>query len=87
MSAHVDRIVLSPEDFAAHLRVCQETLWNVSEIQGRAAREIAAAQARMRDSFLALGQKYAAQGLRPDVGYRLDTATHSLIAVDPRAGE
>ncbi len=80
-------VVLSPEDFAAHLRLCQEALWNVQEIQGRATREIAAAQRPMQENFQRLVQQYAAQGLRPDVGYRLDTPTHSLIAIDPQAGE
>jgi len=87
MSAPVDRVVLAPEDFAAHLRICQETLWTVQEIQGQAARDIAAAQTAMRASFLKLVETYHAQGLRPDVGYRLDRTTHSLIAVESQAGE
>ncbi len=75
-------VKLSPEDFAAHLRLSQEMLWTVTEIQGRAAREIAAAQRPVQDHFKLLLGKYQRAGLRPEIGYRLDTATHSLIAID-----
>lgn len=75
------RVVLTPREFKDFQGACAVMALNIQAIQQNAAQQIAAAQAPKQKEFLRLVKKYRAAGLRPDVDYRFDEATRSLIAV------
>ena len=80
--ARETRIVLRATDFAHLQGVCAVAALNVQAIQQDAAQRIAAAQQTSQKELIRLAKKYRAQGMRPDVNYRFDEATHSLVAVE-----
>ncbi len=73
------RIVLAPREFADFQGVCAVAVLKVQAIQQQAAQQIAAAHADRLNAFLRLAKKYRAAGLRPDMDYRLDEASRSLV--------
>jgi hypothetical protein len=76
------RIQLTPREFQDFQGASAIVQLKVQAIQQDAAQRIAAAQADQQKAFLRLVKKYRTQGLRPDVAFRFDEATHSLVLIE-----
>lgn len=78
------RIKLTPREFQDFQGACAITALKVQAIQQDAAQRIAAVQQEQQKALLRLVKKYRAQGMRPDVTFHFDEATHSLVLQSDR---
>ena len=74
------RIPLTEREFKNFYGLCAIAVMKTQAIQQEAAQRIEAAQQERQQVLNQLLKKYRAAGMRPDVDYRFDEATHSLIA-------
>ena len=75
-------IALTTREFKEFHGLCAIAALTVQAIQQQAAQQIAAAQQERQKALARLAKKYRASGMRLDVDYRFDEATHSLVAVE-----
>jgi hypothetical protein len=75
------RIVLTPREFNDFHGVCAIAALNVQALQQQALQQITAAERPKQQALARLAKKYRAAGLRLDVNYTFDPATHALMEV------